>query len=236
MVFNPAWIPAGLEAIGAVAGAFGGSGSSGLNREDQRVMADFSMRQSLRQEEDAKRAIQIRVADAEKAGIHPLAALGINAGTGPVAGVFSGSPSSPGRTLGDRVAEMGQGLGRAATVAMSQDMRDMNLAQLEKVKAEADYARALAIESVKRTSQIGANPAMPSTVQQFRAPDGSIVEGYSDEYARSLMSRPLSTWSADMSRMGSDMYRHMSDTINPFLGKVGRNLLQPWKWRFENAR
>lgn len=78
------------------------------------------------QREFAQNAIQWKVADAEKAGVHPLYALG--------AQTISAQPSYVGDTnLGAGIANAGQDIGRAIDANSSQTTRDR--AYTEKVRA-----------------------------------------------------------------------------------------------------
>lgn len=122
--FGP-WV-AGLSALGSLAGGFGsmfgdGGMSSGQKR-DQRFLADFQMKQSLRNEEFQREQFERnsltgRAAEAQRLGFHPLTALGINPSGG---GGFGSSISMPAdvRDPGAKwraLSDMGQNLQRAAS-------------------------------------------------------------------------------------------------------------------------
>lgn len=106
----------GLGGIGSILGgagmlgsAFGGGGDDAL---------DFAKRL-------AKKGIQQRVRDAQKAGVHPLFALGANVGTGS----FGGSAST-----GSAVSDALTGLGSAASGVASARSRQ----RLEALEARAE--------------------------------------------------------------------------------------------------
>lgn len=123
--FGP-WI-AGLSALGSLAGGFGGlfsdGGMSDGQKRDQRFLADFQMKQSLRNEEFQREQFERnsltgRAAEAQRLGFHPLTALGINPSSG---GGFGSSINMPAdiRDSGSKwrsLSDMGQNLQRAASV------------------------------------------------------------------------------------------------------------------------
>lgn len=138
-----------------VGGLFGKSSADKANRRNIELQKDF-----------AQKGIQWKVADAKKAGVHPLAALGAN--------TISFTPSSVGDTgLGEGIAAMGQGIGRAIDAGSNQDQRNGSLQATiaqETLKGlrldnegKAIQNAALASETVRR-SQVGAPlPAVASS-------------------------------------------------------------------------
>jgi len=99
-------IMAGGEILG---GLFGGGK---LSARKQMAM-QYEYQRNLNQT-----AIQDRVADAEKAGIHPLYALGASLNPGGVS-----MPDQSGSTLGDRLSNMGQNISRAMMAKQSREER-----------------------------------------------------------------------------------------------------------------
>lgn len=140
------------------------------------------------QKEFAQNGIQWRVADAEKAGLSPLAAVGAaEPGYSPVMSVF---PNLPSRGWTESAHAMGQALDRATAAGESQADRDIRAANVRIAKGNADLVETQARAAkwrLLKDQTAPANPAipdLPSTVQKFRAPDGTIVEMPSSEYSQ----------------------------------------------------
>lgn len=111
----PQLISAGLNMVG---GSF-----SDFDNQVQRE------RQMLLQKEFAQKGLQWRVADAEKAGIHPLAALGFNAsGYQPVA--------SEGPNSGELMMDLGQNLAGAMSRSSTQQDKEMAALQIMSMKQD----------------------------------------------------------------------------------------------------
>lgn len=115
-------------------GIIGGQLSAAQNRQAMRMSADL-------QREFAQNGIQWRVEDAKRAGIHPLAALGMMPA--------SATPMVIGDVTGESFQRAGQNIGRAIDAGSSRDDRDM--AELNKrlilSQIEESDARRLAIMS-----------------------------------------------------------------------------------------
>lgn len=110
------------------------------------------------QKEFAKKAIRWKVADAQKAGIHPLYALGAN--------TVSYSPSSVG-DIGPNLAEMGNSIDRAMSATSTQGGRVID-ASLEKLALErAGLENELLRTNIANARSAGARsqvgPPMPGT-------------------------------------------------------------------------
>lgn len=89
------------------------------------------------QREQLQNAIQYRVADAKKAGIHPLYALGAN--------IQSPSPiQAGGDELGRSVSDMGQGLGQLSQRYLTQPERAIQQANIDVMQSEGEKNRAMA--------------------------------------------------------------------------------------------
>lgn len=115
------------------------------------------------QREFAQKGIQWKVADANKAGVHPLFALGAN--------TMSYQPSSVGGTdLGDTMASMGANIDRSRAAASDAPARGIvaKLA-LERAGLENDLLRAQIASEQRRSLPPHVGPAMP----QVNSPLGS---------------------------------------------------------------
>lgn len=136
-------------------GALIGAGSSLLGGLFNRSNAD---KQADLQKSFAKKGIQWRVADAEKAGVSKLYALGAN--------TASYSPVSVGGGLGDALSTAGQNIGRAVDATASPAGRAGHLAteiastQLEGLKIDNDIKRADLLARSNLRSQPGTGPAI----------------------------------------------------------------------------
>lgn len=219
-----ALIGGGFGLLGNVLSHFGGGGSD-TAMNDQRFMNDFAWKQALRQEEYnnfyTQNYMQIRAKDAAAAGLHPLAALGVNVASGPTSAAFSGSGGSGRRNaydLGSDMAHtMGQNISRAVAAQKTADERILMQAQLEKNAAEIDLVQAQAAETRMRTAAIGSNPpipdpysgltgdvlGLPSQHKLYRTPYGYTAE-WSPDFAVSMMSRPVKGTLQDIHDMGRE--------------------------------
>lgn len=178
-------------------GFFGGGGSEGLSRDDQRFLADFQWKQSLRnesfQQEMARNGISIRAADAERAGLHPLAALGISPSSGGGFGTaFGGSPASRGPSpFADSLRSMGQDVSRAAAAVSSREQRMAMALDLENKQLNNDYMREM-IENAswERMRQVGppfpTPPKPQNAFKSVRNADGSISKIPTDEASMAI--------------------------------------------------
>lgn len=104
--------------------------------------------------------IQWRVADAVKAGIHPLAALGVNPASGPSVSVGSSS-------LGQALSDMGQNIGRAAEAYLTPEAKAASRAQLlseENIGLQNDLLRAQIAGANKALLTQGATPGVASSI------------------------------------------------------------------------
>lgn len=203
-------IGAGASLGGGLMGNFlGGGTSEGLDRSEQRYMADFSMRMSERNEafqnELARNGIRMRVADAEAAGIHPLAALGINPASGGFSAVMSGgSPQQkPSRDF-HYISEMGQNIARAASAGQTQYERAMQDANLKRAQADADYATSNAILAQRQVVGAGKTPPIPTHISVMH-PDGTTDTINNPDLAGAIMSDPLGMWGTSISNTIRDI-------------------------------
>lgn len=101
------WLPA----LGGVLGGMGqfAGGVSGMFGGSDHIDQTPANKAWRRHKQQMQNQIRWRVKDAKKAGLHPLAALGISPASGPSMGPSVGSQRDTGRSL----ANMGQGLQRA---------------------------------------------------------------------------------------------------------------------------
>lgn len=128
-------------------GLFGQSSAQKIAAENIRLQKQF-----------AKEGIQWRAADAEKAGISKLYALGAN--------TTSFSPVSVGNPLGESLSVAGQNIGRAIDAPASPEARagrlatEMAATQLEGLKIDNDIKRADLLSRTNLATQPGTPPAV----------------------------------------------------------------------------
>lgn len=140
--------------------------SAGVNAwqgsENRASSERIAREQMAAQKEFAQMGIRWKVADAQAAGIHPLAALG--------ASTTSYSPVSVGDRGGEQFSQMGQDLGRAAKAAMSlferknEDEEKGRKLELENRELQNDVLRADLASRLRRESRAGGQlgPNMPA--------------------------------------------------------------------------
>lgn len=142
-----------LESIGGLAG---GALTSLFGKS-------AAKKQAQNQVKFAKNAIQWKVEDAKKAGVHPLAALGATTqGYSPVS-----------QSIGD-FSQAGQSLGRALDAHMSTGERHIAQLAVEKAGLENEYLRAQ-IASVRSRIAQTPIPAAPS-----QRDDTALIAGQGD--------------------------------------------------------
>lgn len=126
------------------------------------------------QREFAQNSVSWRVADAKRAGIHPLYALG--------APTFSPAVSSS-SPMGDAIAGMGQDISRSMNATASQSTRDANVTLTNLAIQRAGLQNELlkteiASRSARLTQGGQRGPAMPiDEVNPFRVPQEANAEG-----------------------------------------------------------
>lgn len=136
------------EAIAAAAQAIGGLGGALLGNAQNRKIAKMNIKM---QKEFAQHGVRWRVEDAKKAGLHPLAALGMQAtGFNPV-------------SYGNDFAQVGQDIGRAVGAGLTSEERgglqgEMAKLSVEKARLENDYLRA----QIGKLTAPGTPPARPT--------------------------------------------------------------------------
>lgn len=151
-------IPA-LIAAGATIAS--GMMQNSANEKANKQAEAQALRQEALQREFAQSGIQWKVKDAEKAGIHPLYALGAN--------TISYSPQTVGSTPADYswVANAGQNIGRAIDATRSNPARGAALAlteiQLDGARLDNELKRVQLASAIQTVRQAGAGPGLPNS-------------------------------------------------------------------------
>lgn len=208
-----------------------GSGTSDTAVNDQRFMNDFAWKAALRNEDYQKNYMQYRSADALAAGMHPLAALGVNVGSGPSAAAFTGVDTHRARGYSD-MSNLGQNTIRSLMSQATEDDRALARANINRTNAETDLIRSQHAESMKRLMEPAGNPPGAPTGRDPTDPiqkyhyyvdeNGNIIRQYSPAYSQAIMSDPLGMWanSFEKSFAGPDnrpFYRKMRKIALPWL-------------------
>lgn len=136
--------------LGEIVGAIGGLIGANKSKSDAKEAFE---RNARLQKEFAQNSLQWKIADAQKAGVHPLAALG--------AQTYSASPISIG---GPDWSSVGQSVGRAVSAGMDTTERTVAKLAVEKAGLENEYLRAQ-IASVRTRIAQHSQPAVPGNQQ-----------------------------------------------------------------------
>lgn len=143
------------EIIGGVSSLLGGFLSSQAAQDNMQANIDWQRR-------FAKNAIQWKVQDATKAGVHPLYALGAN--TTAFSPVTAGGDTS----MGSAISRAGQDIGRAVAAGQNESSRTQNVLaglQVERAGLENELIRS----QINRLRQ-SQNPSVPAVNQQYAIP------------------------------------------------------------------
>lgn len=141
--------------LGSIVSAVGGLIGGHYDREFSRAQsaADRAFQREVYQNQ-----IQWKAADAKKAGLHPLAALG--------GGAYSASPSSvpSSSSMADSLGKLGEGIGDAFTAYMNKDE-----IAAEKAKADQKFNKEMdlldaQIQQIRATTQESITRGMQHTV------------------------------------------------------------------------
>lgn len=198
-------------ALGGVAGAVGNVVGGVLGNKSAENTAQMNYEA---QKEFAQNGIRWKVADAKAAGIHPLAALGVN-----------NASFSPSFTAGDYswLGDAGQNLGRAIESKATRAERELGQAmqaethaeQIRGLKLENDIrAQTLlqmkldSLDAVKRT---GRPPAMPGV-------DNTVLTGQGDS---KYMAKPIDKYAWQRTPTGRFEFGPSSDYAGLYEDKLG---------------
>lgn len=169
-------IGAGLDFIGSIAGA--GAARRNARHDRSQNLAIFQSQHRFAREQFRyqqlfnRNQLRWRVADARAAGLHPLAALGVNPGSfSPVMG-GAGGMSDSGSAVGDAIRDVGRSAGNFADTVMDKYSKRQMDATTRRMEAEAGLAEEQYLASVEaRTAQsanhrqdLGAIPDLPDPV------------------------------------------------------------------------
>lgn len=163
-----------------VLGALGGALDASHDRDLARMNQNW-------QREVYQNQIQWKAADARKAGLHPLAALG--------GGAYSASnvASSPGSSYASSLGKLGQSIGDAFTAYMTRD-EAAALAASEKQKADDKAAADVGLVKAQTAYYNGlAQQAQRKSPHQLTSPSSSGIPGSSTTRPDNNAYAPAST-------------------------------------------
>lgn len=124
------------------------------------------------------------MASAKKHGIHPLAALGVNPASGPMIPQQSGS-------RGIDLAQMGQGIDRAANAGRSAVQRKLDALALEQAQLSNDYLRVQIAGAQKAISNTASSVPLSAGDRAY------LVDGQSNSGLEPVASRSVAGLKSD---------------------------------------
>lgn len=177
------------------------------------------------QREFLQNQLQWRANDAKAAGIHPVAALGVNPATGsPVA--IGGGGSSGGSTFGDQLAAEGAGLVRAATATKSNMERlQERLLETQIQGNEIDNAARASRLALSSGAQVGPGmpvntssvPSVPVSLKGTHLDNGPLVNADAVDFDSDpigyLAARGVIT-AHDLAYLGRDLKNKFSNWVH----------------------
>lgn len=170
------------ELIGAATSVVGGLMGNKAQKQQNKYNEALQAQEYARQKEFAQSGIQWKVSDAEKAGIHPLYALG--------AQTTSYAPSQVGGGAADYsfLANAGQNIGRAidSTRGPAARLQALQLTgagiELEGKQLDNEIKKATLASAISTARQAGTGPGIPSLADiSTDLPGSSAIEGPNTE-------------------------------------------------------
>lgn len=175
--------------VGGGTALAGGIMNSGAHREAVHIQGENARRDMANNEklqrEFAQNGVRWKAADAEAAGIHPLAALG--ASTHSFSPMSVGGSLGPDTSMGDAVAAMGQNVSRAISATSTREERAFNTQmQIETLK-NAKLKNDLLAQQLT-FNHVANNPPIPGPT------DAQMIPGQGNAFtvkkAEAFASRP----------------------------------------------
>lgn len=214
--------------ISAGSSILGGLFGSSDNKKAAKAQAEADERNAALQREFAQNAIQWKVADAEKAGIHKLYALGAQTNPGMASYMSPQLPVS--NPMGNAIADAGNGLARAATAGQTTMQRlQERLLETQIDGQEIENAAKRSTMALKGGAQI--TPPFPSSGFDDNSMTAqTMMAGHG--YNRPIINPDLSQSREDMP---SEIVRQLFEDmiINPAIltGKYFKQEYNRWKGR-----
>lgn len=147
-----------------IGGVLGDKATEKQNQQNIQLQRELADRNEALQREFATSGIQWKVADAQKAGVHPLYALG--ASTTSFSPISMGGGVAAKDSLASNLSDMGQDVSRAIRATSSHEDRaydqKMKLLNLEKAGLENQLLRDKISSEVTRNNSAQVGPPMPT--------------------------------------------------------------------------
>lgn len=158
------WVPFIGSGLNFLGGLIGSNQQADAMREATAANREAAWNANQMQREFAQHGIRWRMADAEAAGIHPLAALG--AQVTPASPVVIGETADPSAGDGWRAfGQMGQDVSRAISATKTQSERELEQLQVAMAHTQLEGAsldNQVKLAQLKKLSSTG--PAMPTSL------------------------------------------------------------------------
>lgn len=177
------------SALGGVVDGLLGSDSDKKNQQAAQAHADAQRAEDIAlQREFAQNSIQWRVEDAKKAGLHPLAALGVSGYQYTPVGGTTFSRNTRDLGIGNALSSMGQSIDRAREAGMTRAQREKaeafsdeyNVLQLRHAELQNT---ALELEIASREARLRQSNQEARPLPLSTGPDGTILmTGQADSY------------------------------------------------------
>lgn len=218
--------------VGALAGAGIGAGVSGILAagDNNQLQRDIARQNIDMQELFAKEGIRWRVADAQAAGIAPLAALGANtASFSPVSVGDDGSTQAWGNLAG-ALSNAGQDVSRAAAAKMTKEEQLL----VSKKIASADLSlegqaldNQIKATQLRRLNAPGSPPGLPGQANEGNLGQGNVSSGPGESYTIPSY-HYMKNADGTLSPVPSEAYQqHAQDMLGPSIDWQVRNLILP---------
>lgn len=224
--------------IGAATSVAGGLLNNKAQKDANRANEAAALRQEALQKEFAQSGIQWKVQDAEKAGIHPLYALGAN--------TTSYQPTNVGGGAADFsfLGDAGQNIGRAINATRSTPAQALALqatkTQIEGLQLDNELKRTQLASALALANQTGPTPGMPELLTRQGIPGQSgTIEGPSLDVSKKIS--PTASGAQNI-EMGSNPELLLGKTRSGYAPQVPQGLSESfeqdrigyWQWYIRN--
>lgn len=173
--------------------------AAAAQREANRLNADMTREQMAKQEEFAKMGVQWRVADAIKAGIHPVYAMGASPSSfTPVSSNIQPEMSS-GAAIANSFRGMGQDASRALSMSMDAPQRKMAELQIKNMELDLDGK---VIDNAIRSSELAKMNQVPTPGATNQL---NFMPGQGDSTKASIQVQPAKPTAADPRNPAKEM-------------------------------
>jgi hypothetical protein len=210
--------------LGDIIGAVGNLGGALINKrisdKAHQYETHVEQRNRLEREKFAQNAIRWKVADARKAGIHPLAALGAPTISPSAHITGGGSGANPGEYL----SRMGQDIGRAISAKQTDHQRQMMDLQLKNAQLDNEMKQ-IAVTSARRNLIGQVPPGAPGQTKTLPAEQTSHAVGKPSQDAGAINSLAFAKGP------GGSLVPVPAALMKD---RMEDDMAQEWRWKLEN--